>query len=92
MRTRGRARCARMEVAPCLIIYRSVEARTSWPRSGQLVLGFDAWQENLCQVIGLELGRGVGLAVFTDQVVLNLAVRVAVAGRELDKFDRRIHR
>ena len=43
------------------------------------------------QVVGLEFGRGVCLAVFTDQVVLDLAVRVAVAGRQLDKLNGRVH-
>ena len=66
MRTRCSARCARMEVAPCLIIYGSVGPRTSWPHSGQLVLGLDAWQQDLGEVVGLEFGRGVCLAVFTD--------------------------
>ena len=59
--------------------------------SGRLVLGFDARQENLGEVVGLEFGRGVCLAVFTDQVVFDLAVCVAVAGRELDKLNRRVH-
>lgn len=58
---------------------------------GRLVLGLDARQENLGEVVGLEFGRGVCLAVFTDQVVFDLVVCVAVAGRELDKLNRRIH-
>ena len=33
---------------------------------GRLVLGLDAWQENLGEVVGLEFGRGVGFAVFAD--------------------------
>lgn len=33
---------------------------------GRLVLGLDARQENLGEVVGLEFGRGVGFAVFAD--------------------------
>ena len=54
-------------------------------------MGFDARHQNLGEVVAFELGGGVGLAVFADQHVLDLAIGVAVAGRELDKLNRRIH-
>lgn len=61
------------------------------PRCGRLVLSLDARQENLGEVVGLEFGRGIGLAVFADQYVLDLAIGVAVTGRELDKLNGRVH-
>lgn len=77
MRTRCGARCARMEVAPYLIILKVAKRAPSQkgcPRCGRLVLGLDARQQNLGEVVALELGRGVGLAVFADQHVFDLAV------------------
>lgn len=73
--------------------------RTSWllhhgwgaPCCARLVLGFDARQENLGEVVGLEFGGGVCVAVFANQVVLDLAIGVAVAGRKLDKLNGRVH-
>ena len=79
MQTRRGTCCARMEVAPFLIVYGF--ARPGLRCHGPLVLGLNARQQDLCEVVGLEFGRGVGLAVFADQHVLDLAVRVAVAGR-----------
>ena len=79
-----------MEVAPFLIVYGF--ARPGLRCHGPLVLGLDARQENLGEVVGLEFGRSVGLAVFADQYVLDLAIGVAVAGRELDKLNGRVHR
>ena len=72
--------------------------RTSWllhhgwgaPCCARLVLGFDARQENLGEVVGLEFGGGVCVAVFANQVVLDLAIGVAVAGRKLDKLNGRV--
>ncbi|GEM_PF-4999756 len=69
MRTRRGTRCARMEVAPCLIILKVAKRAPSQkdcPRCGRLVLGLDAWHQNLGEVVGLEFGRGVGFAVFAD--------------------------
>lgn len=90
MQTRRGTCCARMEVAPFLIVYGF--ARLGLRCHGPLVLGLDARQENLGEVVGLEFGRSVGLAVFADQYVLDLAIGVAVAGRELDKLNGRVHR
>ena len=77
MRTRGSARCARMEVASCLIILK-VSKRAPFqkdcPRCGRLVPSLDAGRQNLGEVVALELGRGVCLAVFADQHVFDLAV------------------
>ncbi len=61
------------------------------PRCGRLVLSLDAWQQNLGEVVGLEFGGGVCVAVFANQVVLDLAIGVAVAGRKLDKLNGRVH-
>lgn len=94
MRTRCGTRCARMEVAPCLIILKVAKRAPSQkdcPRCGRLALGLDAGQQNLGEVVALELGRGVGFAVFADQYVLDLAIGVAVAGRKLDKLNGRVH-
>ena len=76
MRTRCGTRCARMEVAPCLIILKAKRApsQKDCPRCGRLVLSLDAGQQNLGEVVALELGRGVGLAVLADQHVFDLAV------------------
>ena len=95
MRTRCGTRRARMEVAPCLIILKVAKRAPSqkdWSRCcGRLVLGLDAWQQNLGEIVGLEFGRGVGFTVFADQYVLDLAIGVAVAGRKLDKLNGRVH-
>lgn len=91
MRTRCGTRSARMEVASCLILKVAKSPKKTALGHGRLVLGLDARQENLGEVVGLEFGRGVCLAVFIDQVVFDLVVCVAVAGRELDKLNRRIH-
>ena len=64
MRTRCGTRCARMEVAPCLIILKVAKrppSQKDCPRCGRLVLGLDAGQQNLGEVVALELGRGVAL-------------------------------
>lgn len=77
MRTRCGTRCARMEVAPCLIILKVAKrppSQKDCPRCGRLVLGLDAGQQNLGEVVAFELGRGVSLAVLADQHVFDLAV------------------
>lgn len=57
MQTRRGTCCARMEVAPYLIILKVVKIAPSQKdclgRRGRLVLGFDARQENLGEVVGL---------------------------------------
>ena len=66
-----------MEVAPCLIILKvakRVPSQKDCPRCGRLVLGLDAGQQNLGEIVALELGRGVSLAVLADQHVFDLAV------------------
>lgn len=89
MQTRRGTCCARMEVAPFLIVYGFARPRLRC--HGPLVLGFDARQQDLREVVGLEFGRGVCVAVFANQVVLDLAIRIAVAGRKLDKLNGRVH-
>lgn len=57
MRARCGTRCARMEVAPYVIILKVAKRAPSQkdcPRRGRLVLSLDAGQQNLGEVVALD--------------------------------------